>query len=401
MTDEQTKVPIRGMTRPPMRAASDPLGAARSLVRVIREAAPAIERERRVPLDIIDALRDVGLFHMLIPRTLSGAEVDPVLAAQVVEEIAAADASTGWVVMLAMQSNALAGFMEERRALEVFGNGGIIAGTARPIGRAVATSTPEEGYTVSGRWPFASGSSHADWFLAECVVYDGDVSRKDAEGNEVTRMLFVPREDVTVIDTWNTTGLRGTASNDFTVDGVFVPHGRGLQIMVSPPTQEWALYSNPPIAFINHGSHALGVARAALESAVEVISERRGWGNVPLRDVPRIQAIVAEATAELEAARAFLYGAGRELWTAAVAGEATALQRSRARLAASHAMTASLSVVDLLHHSLGTSAIMSGSVLDRCFRDLHTAAAHVMIGPLTYEAAGRVELGLDAAFPLF
>ncbi len=232
-------------------------------------------------------------------------------------------------------------------------------------------------------------------------MYDGDVSRKDAEGDEVTRMLFVPREDVTVIGTWNTTGLRGTASNDFTVDGVFVPHGCGLQIMVSPPTQEWALYSNPPIAFINHGSHVLGVARAALESAVEVISERRGWGNVSLRDVPRMQAIVAEAMAELEAARAFLYGAGRELWTAAVSGEATALQRSRAWLAASHAMTASLSVVDLLHHSLGTSAIMSGSVLDRCFRDLHTAAAHVMVGPLTYEAAGRIELGLDAAFPLF
>ena len=77
------------------------------------------------------------------------------------------------------------------------------------------------------------------------------------------------------------------------------------------------------------------------------------------------------------------------------------LLRSRARLAASHAMTASLRTVDLLHRSLGTTSIMAGSTLDRCFRDLHTAAAHVMVGPLTYEAAGRVELGLDADFPLF
>ena len=392
----------RGRTvRPSMRVANDPLGAARALAPVIREAAPAIERDRRVPLDIIDALRDAGLFHMMIPRTLGGAEVDPVLASEVVEELAAADASTGWVVMLAMQSNAFAGFVEESYALEVWGNGGVIAGTARPIGRAVATSTPEEGYIVSGRWPFASGSSHADWFLAECVVYDGETSRKDAQGNEVTRMLLVRREDVTIHDTWNTLGLRGTASNDFSVDGVFVPHGRGFQIMVSPPMQEWALYAHPAVVFINHGSHALGVARTAREAAIELIAQKRGWGDVPLRAVPRMQAIVAEATAEIEAARAFLYGAGRELWIAALAGEATALQRSRARLAASHAMTASLRAVDLLHRSLGTTAVVAGSSLDRCFRDLHTAAAHVMIGPLTYEAAGRVELGLDAAFPLF
>lgn len=387
--------------RPPMPRAEDPLGAARALAGIIREAAPAIERERRVPLDIIDALRDAGLFHMLIPRSLGGAEVDPVLACQVVEEIAAADASTGWVVMLAMQSNGFAGLMDEFHALEVWGNGGIVAGTARPIGRAVAVEAPEPGYYVSGRWPFASGSSHADWFIAECVVYDGDEPRRDAEGQQVTRMLFVPREDAVIHDTWNATGLRGTASHDFTVEGAFVPVGRGFQIMVTQPVIDHPLYRTEPIAFVNHGSHALGVARAALEAAREVIGQRRGWGDAPLREVPRMQSVVAEATAEIEAARAFLYGAARELWDAALAGTPTTLQRSRARLAAAHAMTASLRTVDLLHRTLGTSAIMGGSTLDRCFRDLHTAASHVMIGPLVYEAAGRVELGMEAAFPLF
>ena len=291
--------PAARRTRPRMPLASDPVGVARRLANVIREAAPTIERERRVPLDLIDQLRDAGLFHMLIPSSLGGAQVDPVVAAQAVEELAVADASAAWVVMLAMQSNAFAGFMEERHALEVWGNGGIIAGTARPIGRAIATSNPEEGYVVSGRWPFASGSSHADWFLAECMVYDEDAPRKDAHGNDVSRMLFVPREDVTVHDTWNTVGLRGTASNDFSVDGVFVPHGRGLSMMDLHPTQDWALYATPPIAFVNHGSHALGVARAALAAAIELISTKRGWGDVPLRDVPRMQVIVAEATAEI------------------------------------------------------------------------------------------------------
>ncbi|MGE3856706.1 MAG: acyl-CoA dehydrogenase family protein [Dehalococcoidia bacterium] len=390
-------------SRPPMPQATDPVAAARALAPVLREAAPTIERERRVPLDLIDRLRDAGLFHMLIPKSLGGAEVDPVVASQAIEEVAAADASTGWVLMLAMQSNAFAGFMEERHALEVWGNGGIICGTARPIGRAVATSTPEAGYIVSGRWPFASGSSHADWFMAECMLYDGDEPKRDAEGNHLSRMLFVHRDDVTVIDTWDTTGLRGTASNDFEVHGVFVPHGRGLSMMALQPTQTWPLYANAPVAFVNHGAHALGVARAARDAAVDLISAKRGWGDTPLREAPRMQAVVAEATAEIEAARAFLYASSRALWDAAIEadGQASPLLRSRARLAASHAMTASLRTVDLLHRSLGTTSIMSGGTLDRCFRDLHTAAAHVMIGPLTYEAAGRVELGLDADFPLF
>jgi alkylation response protein AidB-like acyl-CoA dehydrogenase len=401
MSTSRTKATRRA--RAPMPRATDPVAAARALAPVLREAAPTIERERRVPLDLVDRMRDAGLFHMLIPKSLGGAEVDPVVASQAVEEIAAADASAGWVLMLAMQSNAFAGFMEERHALEVWGNGGIICGTARPIGRAVATSDPEAGYVVSGRWPFASGSSHADWFMAECLVYDGDVPRRDATGAHLSRMLFVHRDDVTVIDTWDTTGLRGTASNDFEVHGVFVPHGRGLSMMALQPTQRWPLYANAPIAFVNHGAHALGVARAARDAAVELIAAKRGWGDVPLREAPRMQAIVAEATAEIEAARAFLYAASRDLWDAAVEadGQAPALVRSRARLAASHAMTASLRTVDLLHRSLGTTSIMAGGTLDRCFRDLHTAAAHVMVGPLTYEAAGRVELGLDADFPLF
>lgn len=390
-------------SRPPMPQAPDPVGAARAIAPVLREASPTIERERRVPLDLVDRMRDAGLFHMLIPRSLGGSEVDPLVATEAVEELAAADASAAWVVMLAMQANAYAGFMEERYALEVFGNGGIPAGTARPIGRAVATSTPEPGYVVSGRWPFASGSSHADWFLAECIVHDGEAPRRDERGDEVSRMLFVRREDVTVYDTWDTVGLRGTASNDFEVREVFVPHGRGLSMMALTPAHPWPFYANAPLAFANHGAHALGVARAAREAAMRLINEKRGWGGVPLREVPRMQAAVAEATAEIEAARAFVYASARELWDAALVanGEAPAPLRARARLASSHAMTASLRAVDLLHHSLGTTSIMAGSTLDRCFRDLHSAAAHVMVGTMTYEAAGRVELGMGADFPLF
>lgn len=379
----------------------DPVAAARALQPLIRETAPRTEAERRVPQDVIDAMNRAGLFHMVLPAPLGGGS-DPVTAAEAVEEIAYADASTGWVVMLAQQSAMFAQYLGDEDCATIWGGGGIIAGTARPIGRAVWTESPEPGYLVSGRWPFASGSSHATWFMGECVVYDGDVPRKDAEGNNVTRAMFVPREQVTVFDTWDTTGLRGTASNDFEVHDAFVPASRGFQMLVSPVVQPWSRPGMEPLAFMNHGTHALGVARSAIDAAAEIMRTRKGWGDQPLASLARMQTVIAEATAQVQSARAYLYAAAAELRSEIEAGRSgSPTQRSRVRLAASHAMTSSVQAVDSLHRALATSSIMASSALERPFRDIHTAAAHVMIGPMTYEAAGRVELGMEPQFPFF
>ena len=295
--------------------------------------------------------------------------------------------------------------MAEEAARSIWADGGIVAGTARPIGKARPVETPEPGFRVSGRWPFASGSSHATWFAAECTVYDGDTPRQDAQGDAVTRMLFVPRADVTLHDTWFTTGLRGTASNDFSVDDAFVPTARGFQMIVDPPRHTWPVYRALPLVFMNHGSQALGVGRGAIDVGREILSTRMGWGGQPLRAQPRLQTVMAEAVAAVQSARCFLYHSADHLWRlvsgSAPDEQALAQARARVRLAASHAAQASVYAVDLLHAAIGTAGIFSDSPLERRFRDIHTAAAHVMIGPLTYEAAGRVELGLDPAFPFF
>lgn len=391
-------------------SAPDAIAVARALAPRIRELAPAIERERRLPPELVAELTAGGLLHLLVPRSLGGSETDPVTAARAVEEVALADGSAGWAVMLAAQNAADAGFVPEAEARAIWSGGGNVAGTARPIGRAVAVDAAqrggvESGYRVSGRWPFASGSSHATWFGAECTIYDGDEPRLDEAGNAVTRMLFVPREEVTVHDTWFATGLRGTASNDFSVDGAFVPAERGFQMLATAPQHPWALYRALPLVFMNHGSHALGLGRAAIEAAKTLAAAKAGWGGVPLRETPRIQSAIAEATALVESARAYLYASAEELWAAAEAGDHESEHarelRARVRLATSHAASASVRAVDLVHGALATSAIVDASPLERPFRDIHTAAAHVMIGPLTYEAAGRVELGLDAGFPFF
>jgi alkylation response protein AidB-like acyl-CoA dehydrogenase len=349
----------------------------------------------------VQSFNDAGLFHLLIPEDRGGIEADPISAAKVVEEIARIDGSAGWCIMIAAQCASFSAFLPAEEVRTIWGNGGICAGTARPIGRAVYTTAPEPGFTVSGRWPIASGSSHATWFGGECLVYDGEELRRDANGNEVSRMCFVPAADVTIHPTWDTLGLRGTASNDFSIEPTFVPEARGFQMIADAPRHPWPAYSAPALIFMNHGSHALGIARGAVEAATEIAATKVGWGGVPLRQVASMQQTIAEATAEVEAASAYLYTTAEALWQAALDGRDEPGLRARLRLASSHAARASVTAVDLVHGALATSAIYTKSPLDRQFRDIHTAAAHVMIGPLTYQAAGRTLLGMEAAFPFF
>lgn len=386
-------------------AAAGILETAQRLVPAIRAAGERIEDARRLPPDIVEQLRDAGLFHLVVPESYGGVEADPMTASRCVEEISAADGSAGWCVMLAMQAGLYGGFVSPEIAEGIFrpadGRGpGVLAGAARPIGHAVPA---EGGYRISGRWPFASGSSHATHFSGEALLYEGgsEAPTKNEDGTDRVVAFFVPREEVTVHDVWNTTGLRGTASNDFEITDVFVPQEHVFDF--STPRHEWALFRCPALIFMNHGAQALGLGRAALEAAREVFVGKRGWGGVPLQEVGRVQETFAMATARFEAAHTYYYAAGQELWRDAVesGGEGDPVLRATARLAANHAVTESLGVVDLLYRACATSAIQRSNRLDRVFRDIHTAAAHVMVGPLVYEAAGRVLLGRDADFPLF
>lgn len=377
--------------------------AAERLAPRIRDSAPVIDTERRLPPELVQELVDAGLFHMLLPNDLGGLEADPVTAAQVVETLSQADGSTGWCVMIAAQTIPLAGFMAPEEARRIWGGGGIVAGSARPQGgRAVWTEYPEPGYQVSGRWPFASGTSHATWFAGECFVYDGEEQRRTNHGDPVTAFMVVPRERVRLHDTWDSLGLRGTASHDFSVEGLFVPQRQSIDTTSFQPAHPWALYRTPPLWFINHGAQALGVARAAIDTAMEIAATKLAWGtDRPLREQPRLQAVLAEAAVVVDSAALYLYDVSRRLWQVALANGDDPRLRAQVRLATSHAVRASVRAVDLTHAAVATTAVFRKSPLERHFRDVHTAAAHVMIGPLTYEAAGRALLGLEAGMPFF
>ncbi|MGE0601453.1 MAG: acyl-CoA dehydrogenase family protein [Dehalococcoidia bacterium] len=389
------------MTAPAKASATGYVEAARALAPRVAELANDIESQRRLVPELVEAFRAAGFFGFPVPESVGGLQVDPVTAAKVVEEISAGDGSASWCVMIGLQNAAFSGFFSPERAREVFGDGQIVCGTARPTGRAVKQGSD---FVLTGRWPFASGSSHADWFAAECMLFDGDEPLRDAEGNHMSRMLMVPRSEVTIHDTWHTTGLRGTASNDFEVKGATVPADRGFQMLVTQSQYDWPLYTVPGCVFVTHGAQALGVAKGAIKSATRIAETKIGYGSdKPTRYSPKFQGAIAEAVVTVAAAGEYMYQQCEALWQKALAGEADSdpKLRARVRLATSNAVRASVHAVDLLHATLGTSSLFETTPLERQFRDIHMAAAHVMISQFTYEAAGRVELGLEAEFPFF
>ena len=378
-------------------ATSDAIASAIGLRTAIQERADEIESGRRLPADLAATMRDAGLFHINVPREYDGLQCDPVTTCKVIEEVSSADGSAGWCVMIAAQNAALGGFVEPAEAKAIWGNGGIVGGTARPIGRGTREG---DGYRVSGRWPFASGSSHVTTFAGECVEYRDGEPVKDEAGNTPSYFAFVPREQCTIHDTWFTTGLRGTASNDFSIDNVHVSAARFAAF--HEPFHDWAMYRSLALIFTTHGAQALGVATAAIDATVEIAKAKIGWGtDRPMTENTRLQGQVAEARVLVDSAREHLHGATQRLWEALERGEEPGVLNARVRLASSHAATASVRAVDIVHSAMATSSIFTKSPLERHFRDIHTAAAHVMVGPLTYEAAGRVEMGLPAGMAFF
>jgi hypothetical protein len=199
------------------------LNAVRTLEPLIREHTDEAEQNRRLSQPVVTALAEAGIFRMYTPHTLGGFEVDPLTFYRVVEDIARIDASTAWCVLIASGNPAFAGAcLPDQGAEAVFGKDLHVAtgGVVFPFGKAVVR---DGGYVVSGRWPFASGCQHCAWIFCCCIIFDGDQMRLTERGDPEVRVLFVPTTQITIVDTWEVSGLVGTGSHDVEIEQVFVP----------------------------------------------------------------------------------------------------------------------------------------------------------------------------------
>ncbi len=375
---------------------SDPVTKARDLGSAIAAAADELERTRRIPAPLLEQLHSSRLLRMLLPRSVDGDQIDPQTYLAAIEELSCHDGSIGWNVFVANSSALIAPFLEPDVARIVFGDPKSVVAWGPP--NACKATAVDGGYRVSGRWDFASGCRQATWMGAHCQVVERDGSlRRDSRGQPVIRSLLFPVHEATLLDTWNPIGLRGTASDSYRLDDLFVAERFSSTRMEPALRRE----RGPLYAFTMQGLYAvgvagvaLGIARAMLDEFVELAGRKVPRGLTRLADNAVVQADVARAEASLGAARAYLIDT-----LAAIHAHADDIDpidiadRARVRLACTHAIHASLEVADFTYKGAGVDAIFPGSPFERRFRDIHTVSQQIQSRGAHYEAVGRILLG--------
>ena len=379
-------------------SAPDYVARARALVPAIEAAADRIEAERRIVPDVVAALHEAGIFHMLLPPSLGGGGADIVAFNEVIQTIAAADASTAWCVGQQVASTQAAGYLDPKIAREIFGppHGAVAWGP--PAGaKAVVT---DGGYKVTGRWRFASGSGHCPWIGGHSAVIERDGKpRLDAKGHPVMRTLLFRKDEAKWTDIWHTVGLRGTGSNQYEVNDLFVPDAYTTwRDEPADRTNDGALYNIPLLTLygIGFSGVGLGLARGSLDAFMALANSKTGRaGRGVMRDNPVIQSDVAKVSGGLHAARAFLREMLEEIWQAVNKDGASLDQRARLRLAITGALDQSVRVVDFAYTAAATSAIFTGSPFERRFRDMHTVTAQGQAHMSNFESAGQALFGIE------
>ena len=386
---------------------TDYLQKARELAPILAAASDEIEELRELPERIVEALIEGGFFRMLLPRSLGGAELDPLTYVQVLEEIAKADPSTAWCLGQNSGCSMSAPYLEPAVAREIFGPPrGILAwGPDLPgAGRGVAV---EGGIRVTGRWGFATGSRHAAWLGAHVPIFEPDgTPRVNPNGRPFVRTVLFPKSSAEIIDNWHVIGLRGTGSDSYALDDLFVPQKYTCSRDNEAERREPGLlyrFTSGMIYAMGFSNVSLGIARGALEAFVELARDKipRGAPKT-LRENNVIQSETAQSEAKLRSARAFIHTTLREMWEEAEAKGDFGLDKYwQLRLASTWAIHQARDVVAAIYHAAGATAIFNDNPFERRLRDIHAGTQQGQGRPIHFETVGQILLGLPPEGRMF
>lgn len=366
--------------------AADLVEAAENVYELVEAHADKAEQQRRLPKRLVQALRDAQLFRMAVPKVYGGPEADPVTFVSAIEAVSAADGAAGWCTMIASTTSSMSLFMEPDFARVIYGDPKVITGGVyAPTGTAVLKGGD---WRVTGRWQWGSGSQHCQFLTGGATTDSGEF-----------HLMFLDIEDVTIHDTWYVSGLRGTGSNDFSVEGASVPVGRSVRPGISKPQVDSPLAAFPNFSLLASGvaAVALGIARHAIDEFTELAQGKQPlFSSRTLSQSGTAQSMLAKAEATVRSARAFLHDELDSAWSLATAGDPIDVRtRAKIRLACVHAARSAAEATDAVYTFGGGTSVYDSSPLQRCLRDVHVATQHLMVSPRLDETLGRLFFGID------
>lgn len=386
-------------------AVAQVVDAAVSIVDVLRANAAESEHLRHVAPGSVQAMADAGLWRILAPASVGGAEAG--LRAQVdsLFVVGAADPAAGWVQMVSNAHAWIVGNFPEACMHEVFEDGPdvCVPGTLASQGKATRV---DGGWRLDGRWQFASGVDHGDWLLLGAIA--------DVLPESPTRLLhvIVPKADIVVDDTWFTLGLRGTGSKDLVAGGVYVPEHRAVPTKLlfdgeSPHGEGGPTFFNRlPVLVclsVQLAASVIGIADGALELHVERTAVRREvYTGASKAENPGAQMRVAESTTELDLARMLIQSAADRCDLVARSGDRMTIdERAELKWHAAYSVELARRATDRVFASAGAHGIYDDSVLQARYRDVNTACHHAIADfDSNAQMYGRTRLGLDPGTPL-
>ncbi|MYW95814.1 flavin-dependent monooxygenase [Amycolatopsis rubida] len=371
----------------------------RDLLPVLRERAQETEDARRVPAESVKALQETGFFRLLQPKPYGGMEADPVTFYTAVKLIASACGSTGWVASILGVHPWHVALFDAQAQADVWGEDHDvrISSSYAPMGKATVV---EGGYRLSGRWSFSSGSDHCTWVLLGGPAF--------ADGKPVDFCTYlVPISDYSIVDVWDTVGLRGTGSNDIVVEDVFVPKHRALSFMATSKCKTPGQEVNPgPLYRLPYGSvhpstitaPIIGMAQGAYDAHVEHQGKRvrAAYAGEQSKEDPFAKVRIAEAGSEIDAAWLQLTHNIDELYQLARKGEKLPFStRLRVRRDQVRGTERAISAIDRLFENSGGRALRRGTPIQRFWRDAHAGRVHAANdAERAYVMFGTGEFGL-------
>jgi alkylation response protein AidB-like acyl-CoA dehydrogenase len=367
---------------------------ARALQPLIAGEADEIERSRRLTPKVTAALIENELYRALLPRSYGGHEVPLEIFMQMQEEIAKADASTAWCLGQCAVCAMTAAYLEPDAANEIFNTPpGIVAWGA--INHEV--KVVPGGYLANARWEFASGSRQASWLGSHVRIVEADGTlRKKKDGSPEIRTILFPITSATMYDVWDVIGLKGTGTDAYSVENLFIPQKfAALRDDPNAVIEKGPLYKLTTNAVFSMGFAAtsLGVARATLDAATDLARSKIPQGLSAMRENNAVQGQIGRTEASLRAARAYLYSTAAEVWRDLERGEAvTEAHRIAIRIAATWTIHQSAAVVDTAYHMSGATAVFAKNPFERRFRDMHAIAQQIQARDTHYEDAGKAIL---------